>query len=90
MSWIHIDDIAGIFQFAVENDSVIGPINGTAPNPVRNAEFSKTFSDVLRTRLDPLAKVRPARTARSSTQARARRSGWHHHDRPEGPAGQGT
>jgi uncharacterized protein (TIGR01777 family) len=53
MSWIHIDDIAGIFQFAVENDTVTGPINGTAPNPVRNAEFSKTFSEVLRTRLTP-------------------------------------
>ena len=32
MSWIHIDDIAGIFQFAVQNDGAIGPINGTAPS----------------------------------------------------------
>jgi len=53
MGWIHIDDIAGIFQLAVENDGAGGPINGTAPNPVRNAEFSKTFSDVLRTRFTP-------------------------------------
>jgi len=53
MSWIHIDDIAGIFRLAVENDTVFGPVNGTAPNPVRNAEFSKTFSDVLRSRLTP-------------------------------------
>jgi uncharacterized protein (TIGR01777 family) len=53
MSWIHVDDIAGIFQLAVENDGAVGPLNGTAPNPVRNAEFAKTFSDVLRTRLTP-------------------------------------
>jgi uncharacterized protein (TIGR01777 family) len=48
MSWIHIADIAGIFQLAVENDAASGPINGTAPNPVRNAEFARTFSRVLR------------------------------------------
>ena len=47
MSWIHIDDIAGLFQLAVENAAAIGPINGTAPHPVRNAEFSKTLSSVL-------------------------------------------
>ncbi len=48
MSWIHIEDIAGILQLAIENQDASGPINGTAPNPVRNAEFSKTFSSVLR------------------------------------------
>jgi uncharacterized protein len=53
MSWIHIDDIAGIFRLAVENDGAVGPMNGTAPHPVRNSEFSKTFSEVLRTRLTP-------------------------------------
>jgi uncharacterized protein (TIGR01777 family) len=48
MSWIHIDDIAGIFQFAIENQQAAGPINGTAPYAVRNAEFSRTLSRVLR------------------------------------------
>jgi uncharacterized protein len=48
MSWIHIDDIAGIFKLSVENDGASGPVNGTAPNPVRNAEFAKTFSGVLK------------------------------------------
>ena len=47
MSWIHIDDIAGLFQFAVENAAATGPINGTAPHSVRNADFSKTLSSVL-------------------------------------------
>jgi hypothetical protein len=53
MSWIHIDDIAGIFQLALENDAASGPINGTAPNPVRNAEFARTLSQVLRTPWTP-------------------------------------
>jgi uncharacterized protein (TIGR01777 family) len=53
MSWIHIDDIAGIFKLSVENDGAAGPLNGTAPNPVRNAEFAKTFSSVLKTALTP-------------------------------------
>jgi uncharacterized protein (TIGR01777 family) len=47
MSWIHIDDIAGLFLLAAENPQATGPINGTAPNPVRNAEFSRTLSKVL-------------------------------------------
>ena len=53
MSWIHIDDIAGIFKLSVENDGATGPLNGTAPNPVRNSEFAKTFSSVLKTPLTP-------------------------------------
>jgi uncharacterized protein (TIGR01777 family) len=53
MSWIHIDDIVGIFRLAIEDARASGPINGTAPEPVRNAEFAKTFSGVLRTRYTP-------------------------------------
>jgi uncharacterized protein (TIGR01777 family) len=47
MSWIHLDDIAGIFRLAIDNPEASGLINGTAPHPVRNAEFSKTLSKVL-------------------------------------------
>jgi uncharacterized protein len=48
MSWIHIDDIVGIFRLSIENAAASGPLNGTAPNPVRNSEFAKTFSSVLK------------------------------------------
>jgi uncharacterized protein (TIGR01777 family) len=48
MSWIHLDDIVGIFKLAAENDRASGPLNGTSPNPVRNSEFAKTFSSVLK------------------------------------------
>ena len=53
MSWIHIDDIVGIFRLAIENAGASGPMNGTAPEPVRNADFARTFSEVLRTRYTP-------------------------------------
>ena len=53
MSWIHIDDIVGILRLVLENSNAVGPINGTAPHPVRNAEFAKTFSAVLRSRATP-------------------------------------
>lgn len=43
MSWIHLDDLAGLFQFALSNP-VSGAINGVSPNPVTNAEFTKVLA----------------------------------------------
>jgi uncharacterized protein (TIGR01777 family) len=53
MSWIHIDDIVGIIRLALENPLAAGPLNGTAPNPMRNADFARTFSAVLRKKSTP-------------------------------------
>jgi len=39
-SWIHRDDVVGIIQHALENETLTGPVNVTAPNPVTNKEFS--------------------------------------------------
>lgn len=47
MSWIHLDDICGLAIHAIENSSVVGPLNGTSPNPVRNTDFTKTLGAVL-------------------------------------------
>ncbi|HEX7673500.1 MAG TPA: TIGR01777 family oxidoreductase [Bdellovibrio sp.] len=47
MSWIHIKDIVGLFVFALENDHVTGPINGAAPLPATNKEFSKSLAESL-------------------------------------------
>ena len=44
MSWIHIDDIVGIFLLALNNAAAQGPINGTAPDAVRNVDFSKALA----------------------------------------------
>ena len=47
MSWIHIQDLAGIILHCIQNDKISGAINGTAPNIVSNKEFSKTLGKVL-------------------------------------------
>jgi uncharacterized protein (TIGR01777 family) len=47
MSWIHINDIVGIFLLALDNPQAVGPVNGSAPNPVRNVDFSKALARVL-------------------------------------------
>ena len=48
MSWIHVDDVIGIVIHALENAEIRGPLNATAPVPVRNVEFTKTLGTVLR------------------------------------------
>jgi hypothetical protein len=48
MSWIHMDDIIGIIRYAIGNDNISGPINGTAPEPVTNKVFTSTLGKVLR------------------------------------------
>ncbi|MCI0404118.1 MAG: TIGR01777 family oxidoreductase [Acidobacteria bacterium] len=47
MSWIALDDLIGIFQHALANDSLRGPANAVAPNPITNREFTKTLGNVL-------------------------------------------
>jgi uncharacterized protein (TIGR01777 family) len=54
LSWIHIDDIVGIYLLALDRDEARGPINGTAPNPLRNAEFGKALAKVLRRPFVPI------------------------------------
>jgi uncharacterized protein (TIGR01777 family) len=46
MSWIHLDDMAGLFQFALANP-VSGAINGVAPNPVTNADFTRALASAV-------------------------------------------
>jgi uncharacterized protein (TIGR01777 family) len=47
MPWIHHEDIVGIFVLALENAAASGPINGCAPNPVTNKEFSNALGRAL-------------------------------------------
>jgi uncharacterized protein (TIGR01777 family) len=47
-SWIHIEDIVEGIRHAIRTESVSGPVNLVAPNPVRNAEFTKVLASVLR------------------------------------------
>ena len=47
MSWVHIDDLVGAVQHVIKCDMLRGPVNVVAPNPVRNAEFTKVLASVL-------------------------------------------
>lgn len=47
MSWMALDDVVEALTFAFTNDSVRGPVNFVAPNPVTNAQFTKTLGKVL-------------------------------------------
>ena len=47
MSWIHADDWVSMMRWAIETPAVTGPINGTAPNPARNADFSRALGRAL-------------------------------------------
>jgi len=47
MSWIHIDDVAGLLIHSLRNDSLSGPLNVTAPEPATNKTFSKTLGHLL-------------------------------------------
>jgi uncharacterized protein (TIGR01777 family) len=47
MSWIALDDVVGAINHAIANDSLSGPVNAVAPNPVTNYEFTKALGKVL-------------------------------------------
>lgn len=48
MSWIHMVDMVRLVHFCIENQAISGPINATAPLPVINRDFVKTYAKVLR------------------------------------------
>ncbi|UJH66777.1 TIGR01777 family oxidoreductase [Allomuricauda sp. SCSIO 65647] len=45
-SWIHIDDLARVFMYVMENE-LTGVYNGVAPNPVTNAKLTKEVANIL-------------------------------------------
>lgn len=47
MSWIHVNDYVAIVLLLLENAQAAGAYNMTAPEPVTNAEFTKTLARVL-------------------------------------------
>ena len=48
MSWITLRDVVGVFGFLIDQESISGPVNVVAPEPVRNAEFVRVLGRVLR------------------------------------------
>jgi uncharacterized protein len=47
MSWIALADVLGTIKFALTTESVSGPVNVVAPNPVTNSEFTKALGRAL-------------------------------------------
>lgn len=47
MSWISLDDVIEIINYAIENENLRGAVNVASPNPVTNEEFTKTLGEVL-------------------------------------------
>lgn len=46
-SWVHIDDVVGAIHYIIGTPTISGPVNLVAPNPVRNAEFTKQLASEL-------------------------------------------
>ncbi|HYG18580.1 MAG TPA: TIGR01777 family oxidoreductase [Ohtaekwangia sp.] len=47
LSWIHLDDLCRMYIFAVENASLQGACNATAPGPVTNRELTATIAQAM-------------------------------------------
>jgi uncharacterized protein (TIGR01777 family) len=47
MSWIHVDDLVRLLLFAAETPCATAALNGSSPNPVTNAEFTKALAKTV-------------------------------------------
>lgn len=47
MPWVHVADLVGLYLHAANKDSIRGPMNAVAPEPVRNAEFTRALASQL-------------------------------------------
>lgn len=47
MSWISSEDLIGAIHHALLTDTLSGPVNAVAPNPVTSKDFAKTLGGVL-------------------------------------------
>lgn len=47
MSWISLSDVVNAMIHNIDNDSVSGPVNLTAPHPLSNVEFSRSLAHAL-------------------------------------------
>ena len=94
MSWIELDDLVDVIRHAISTDSLHGAVNAVSPEPVTNAEYTKTLGRVLRR---PTVLPMPALGARlafgkmaddlllasTRVEARSLREHGFQHSRPE-------
>jgi len=54
VSWVALDDVAGVLRHALVTESLHGVVNATAPTPVSNAEYTRTLARVIRRPVLPI------------------------------------
>jgi uncharacterized protein (TIGR01777 family) len=47
MSWVSLTDEVGAIRFLIDRPDLAGPVNGTAPHPVTNAELTEALNAAL-------------------------------------------
>lgn len=47
MSWIGLDELASVIEFALQTESLFGPVNAVSPNPLRTAQFASISASAL-------------------------------------------
>lgn len=55
MPWIHLNDIASIYLYTLQNNNIFGIFNAVAPNPISNKEFVEKISLKLEKYVPPIA-----------------------------------
>lgn len=45
MSGVHVEDVAGLALWAIQNEAVSGPVNAVMPEPFRNEEFTRVVAE---------------------------------------------
>ena len=48
MSWVSLQDLVNMLLFVMSDQTLSGPVNMVAPNPVTNAEFTKALGRALK------------------------------------------
>lgn len=46
-TWIHVDDAVGLYDLAVRNDSIVGPVNMVAPEVPTQRELARAMGRVM-------------------------------------------
>ncbi len=47
MSWLMLEELIGMIQFALRTESLSGPVNAVAPNPVTNLEMTRILGSLV-------------------------------------------
>lgn len=47
MSWISLTDLMRVILYVLDNQSITGPVNVVAPEPVTNRQFTRTLADAV-------------------------------------------